>query len=81
MKDVRSRFLDILADQLNIPADSILDHSSLIGLGADSLDLVEIHMRAEDEFDIELDIESEYSVQTVEEAIQRIETALAQDEP
>jgi acyl carrier protein len=48
------RIKSIIADQLHVSAIEMLDDDNLIDLGADSLDVVEITMWLEDEFEIDI---------------------------
>lgn len=60
----------IIADQLNIEEDTILSESSLKDdLGADSLDLFEVVMALEEEFEIEIPTEDLASVNTVDDIV------------
>lgn len=45
----------ILVDQLGVDENSITEDTAIEELGADSLDLVEIVMTIEEEFDIKID--------------------------
>ena len=57
----------IIAEVLNIDADSITEDTTFVDdLGADSLDIFQIIMGIEEEYDIELDNESVEQIQTVE---------------
>ena len=57
---------DILKEQLHIRQDEITPEANLItDLGADSLDLVEITMRAEDMFGVVLSDDNVEKVKTV----------------
>jgi acyl carrier protein len=50
-----SRLKDIIVDRLGVEADQIVSEASFVeDLGADSLDIVELIMGIEDEFDIEI---------------------------
>ncbi len=52
---VESKIKEIIAEQLGINEDDIAAESSLSDdLGADSLDIVEIAMALEDEFEVEI---------------------------
>ena len=65
----------IIAEVLNIDADSITeDTTSVDDLGADSLDIFQIIMGIEEEYDIELDNESVEQIQTVGDAVEAIRT-------
>ena len=65
----------IIAEVLNIDADSITEDTSFVDdLGADSLDIFQIIMGIEEEYDIELDNESVEQIQTVGDAVEAIRT-------
>ena len=64
----------ILADQLGIDADDIgMDTHIINDLGADSLDLVELIMALEDEFDLVITDETARELYTVREITEFIE--------
>ena len=63
----------IIAEVLNIDADSITEDTTFVDdLGADSLDIFQIIMGIEEEYDIELDNESVEQIQTVGDAVEAI---------
>lgn len=65
----------IIAEVLNIDADSITEETTFVDdLGADSLDIFQIIMGIEEEYDIELDNESVEQIQTVGDAVEAIRT-------
>ena len=65
----------IRAEVLNIDADSITEDTTFVDdLGADSLDIFQIIMGIEEEYDIELDNESVEQIQTVGDAVEAIRT-------
>ena len=65
----------IIAEVLNIDADSITEDTTFVDdLGADSLDIFQIVMGIEEEYDIELDNESVEQIQTVGDAVEAIRT-------
>lgn len=67
---VESRLKEIIAEQLGISEDEIVPEASFIeDLGADSLDIVELIMALEEEFDIEITDEEAEKIQTVQDAI------------
>ena len=60
----------IIAEQLNVEEGTIFETSSFKDdLGADSLDLFELVMALEEEFDIEIPSEDLASIATVEDII------------
>lgn len=65
----------IIAEVLNIDADSITEDTTFVDdLGADSLDIFQIIMGIEEEYDIELNNESVEQIQTVGDAVEAIRT-------
>ena len=64
----------ILAEQLDIDEDSITADSSIVeDLGADSLDIVDLVMSLEDEFDTEIPDEAIEGIKTVGDIVPYIE--------
>lgn len=67
----------IIADVLNVDADEItMDTTFVDDLGADSLDIFQIIMEIEEEFDIEINNEDAEKIATVSDAVEQIKTAL-----
>ncbi len=61
---------EILVEQLGVSEDEIsMDSSLLDDLGADSLDLVELIMALEQEFDVEIPDEDAEKIKTVGDAV------------
>ena len=64
----------LLAEQLNINADIITEESRVIeDLGADSLDVVEMLMVLEDEFDVTVSDEESLQLKTVGDIVKLID--------
>ena len=64
---------DIVANQLGVDIDTITPESSFIEeLGADSLDVVELIMALETEFDIEIPEDEAENVSTVGDVVEYI---------
>ena len=64
----------ILAEQLDVDQDDITLNTALVeDLGADSLDLVDLVMTLEDEFDIEITDEDVETVKTVGDIVKYLE--------
>ena len=64
----------ILAEQLDIDEDSITADASIVeDLGADSLDIVDLVMSLEDEFDTEIPDEAIEGIKTVGDIVHYIE--------
>ena len=67
----------IIAEVLNIDADEVtMDTTFVDDLGADSLDVFQIIMGIEEEFDIEIPNEAAESIVTVADAVEQIKNAL-----
>jgi acyl carrier protein len=63
----------IIVDQLGVSEDDVTTEATFLGdLGADSLDLVELIMALEEEFDIEIPDEDAEKLQTVGDAVDYI---------
>lgn len=67
----------IIADVLNVPKDDITPETTFVDdLGADSLDIFQIIMGIEEEFDIEIDNEEAEKITTVQDAVEQIKKAI-----
>ncbi|MEE2856043.1 MAG: acyl carrier protein [Planctomycetota bacterium] len=65
---------DIIADKLDVARDKVKDEAILqTDLGADSLDIVELLMHLEDNFDMKIPDEDAEKLKTVGDAIAYIE--------
>ena len=68
----------IIAEVLNIDADEVtMDKTFVDDLGADSLDVFQIIMGIEEEFDIEIPTEEAEKISTVGDAVEQIKNALS----
>ena len=68
----------IIADVLNVDANEITPATKFVDdLGADSLDVFQIIMGIEEEFDIEIETEDAESIVTVSDAIEKINQAIS----
>ena len=64
---------EIIADQLSVDADTITEATSFKDdLGADSLDVFQIVMGIEEEFDIQIEAEEAEHIVSVEDAVEAI---------
>ena len=71
---------DIIADVLNVQKDEIKPETTFVDdLGADSLDIFQIIMGIEEEFDIEIDNEEAEKIVTVQDAVDQIKKAVEYD--
>ena len=67
----------VIAEVLNVdPEEITMDTTFVDDLGADSLDVFQIVMGIEEEFDIEIPAEKAEKISTVEEAVELIKGAL-----
>jgi acyl carrier protein len=67
----------IISEVLNVDADEITMETTFVDdLGADSLDVFQIIMGIEEEFDIEIANEEAENIVTVADAIEQIKNAL-----
>ena len=68
---------DIIADVLNVQKDEIKPETTFVDdLGADSLDIFQIIMGIEEEFDIEIDNDEAEKIVTVPDAVDQIKKAV-----
>ena len=68
---------NIIAEVLNIETEEItMDSTFIDDLGADSLDVFQIFMGIEEEFDIEIPNEDAEKIVTVADAVEQIKNAL-----
>ena len=71
---VEQRVKAILAEQLGVDESKITaDTNVIVDLGADSLDLVEVLMSLEDEFNVSIPDEAIAEVKTVKQIVEYIE--------
>lgn len=67
----------IISEVLNVEADEIsLETTFVYDLGADSLDIFQIIMGIEEEFDIEIANEDAEKIVTVNDAVEQIKNAI-----
>ena len=74
MSDVFERVKEIIVEQLDVEEEDVtLEASFREDLEADSLDVVELVMELEDEFDMEIADEEAEQIVTVGDAVEHIE--------
>jgi acyl carrier protein len=72
---VEQKVKNIIADQLGVGEEEIKQTSSFIeDLGADSLDIVELVMAMEEEFEVEIPDEEAENIKTVQDAVNYVTT-------
>ena len=77
MEEVQAKLKEIVMDRLNAEEDQIKPEASFVeDLGADSLDIVELIMGIEEEFDIEIPDEDAEKLTTVGEAMNYVKAKL-----
>ena len=73
LAETSERVKSIIVEQLGVPAEDVTEGASFIeDLGADSLDIVELVMALEEEYDIEISDEDAEKIQTVGDAVNYI---------
>ena len=73
-EEMLARLKEIIIDRLDVEEDQIVPEASFVeDLGADSLDIVELIMGIEEEFDIEIPDEDAEKIQAVRDAYAYVE--------
>ncbi len=73
--NIEAKVKGIIAEQLGVGEDEIKPTSSFIeDLGADSLDIVELVMAMEEEFEVEIPDEEAENIKTVADAVNYVTT-------
>lgn len=70
--DTRTKVIDLIAQQLDRKPETITDQDTFDSLGADSLDRVEIVMKLEEHFNIEIDDAEAEKIKSVDELVNYI---------
>ncbi|MSR30118.1 MAG: acyl carrier protein [Gemmataceae bacterium] len=74
MASVEERVIDIVCESLAVDKSQVKRETAFVeDIGADSLDVVELVMELEEEFDIQIPDEQAQKIRTVGEAIDFIE--------
>ena len=74
MSTTLDRVKKVVVDQLEVSEDEVTANASFVDdLGADSLDVVELVMALEEEFDVEIPDEDAEKIATVGDAVSYIE--------
>lgn len=77
IEEIQGKLKEIVMDRLNAEEDQIKPEASFVeDLGADSLDIVELIMGIEEEFDIEIPDEDAEKLTTVGEAMDYVKSKL-----
>ena len=72
---VEAKVKEIVCEQLGVGEDEVSPNASFIeDLGADSLDIVELVMALEEEYDLEISDEEAEKIRTVQDVVTYIES-------
>ncbi len=71
--DVKEKVKSIIADQLEIDIDKLTMETTFEEIDADSLDIVELVMTLEEEFDMEISDEEIENIKSVGDVVKYIE--------
>ena len=75
------KVIDIIAEQLGVDKANISRDTDIANdLGADSLDIAELLIEFEEQFDIDIDEENAQNISTVGQVIDHIQAALNNEE-
>lgn len=69
IKETADKIISLIAEKLHIDATTINAESTLQDLGADSIDMVDIIMKIEEEFNIEINDEDAEKLHNVQDVI------------
>jgi len=73
--DIEKKVKEIIAEQLNVTEEECVPEAAFIeDLGADSLDIVELIMAMEDNFDLEISDDDLSSIRSVKDVIDYIKS-------
>ncbi len=73
-EEIAERVKAIIVDQLGVSLEEVTPSASFIeDLGADSLDIVELIMALEEEYDMEIPDEDAEKIQTVDDVVKYIQ--------
>ena len=75
--DLSEKIKSILSEHLSVDSADLADNTSFDDLNADSLDVVEIIMALEEEFDIEIPDEDAEKIRTVGDVTEYIKERIA----
>jgi len=72
MQDTFNKVQDIIAQKLHVDKSNVIKGSTLQDLGADSLDMVEIIMKMEEQFGIEVNDEDAEKLNNVQDVVEYV---------
>ena len=78
MSDTLERVKKVVVDRLKVSADEVTETASFMDdLGADSLDVVDLVIGFEDEFEVQIPDEDAEKITTVKQAVEYIDAKAA----
>lgn len=72
-EEISNKVIDIVSKKLGIEKQIVIDSSSFEDLGADSLDMVEIIMKLEEVFSIEINDEDAEKLSSLDQVVNYIQ--------
>jgi acyl carrier protein len=76
-EDVRQRVINLIAERMDVNPEQITDDTHFVNdLQSDSLDMAELVIDLEEEFDLSISDEDAQQIETVGQAIEHIEENL-----
>ena len=80
MSEIADRIIEIVAEKMDKPKEDVtVEKSFLNDLGADSLDIVELMMDIEDEFDLSIPEEEAQKIETIGDAVKYVEGHMSKE--
>lgn len=74
MAEIYDKIKDIIVDQLGVEEEEVTPETAFGDLNADSLDIVELIMALEEEFDLEIPDEEAEKLTTVQAAVDYVKS-------
>lgn len=71
-KDTHEKIVAIIAQKLHKSKEDIATNATLEDVGADSIDMVDIVMKIEEDFDIEIDDEKAEALKNISDVIEYV---------
>ncbi|MGB9876751.1 MAG: acyl carrier protein [bacterium] len=79
MTDIAEKVRNIVAERLNVNPEEVTLETTFEDLGADSLDVMDLIMELEQEFDIEIPDEDAEKIRTIEDTVNYIQSRLQKE--
>jgi acyl carrier protein len=68
-QDTFNKIVDIVVEKLNVQKSMVQGPATLEDLGADSLDIIEIIMKIEEQFDVQVDDDVVENLKTLDQVV------------